>query len=223
MEYYPVFLRLTGRACLVIGGGTVATQKVRSLLEARAAVTVIAPVLSPDLTALATAGTIVTQARPFAAGDTRGFSLVYAATADAAVNRAVFEEAEAAGVLVNVVDRPSQCRFIAPAVVRRGPLTVAISTGGTSPAMASRVRRELETAFGAEYAVTLQLLGRLRTTLQTRTLPAGERQRILRSLADSSLLDLVRDGDAAAIDRLLTDTVGVPCSLAGLGVDLGSA
>jgi len=223
MDYYPIFLRLAARPCLVVGGGDVATQKVHSLLAAGAAVTVIAPRRGAALQGLGEAGTIVCHSRRFAAGDTHGFVLVYAATADAAVNRAVFEEAEAAGILVNVVDHPPLCRFIAPAVVRRGALTVAISTGGTSPALAKRLRRELEAAWGTEYAVTLRLLGRLREVLRSQPVAPPERQRILRTLADSPLLDLVRDGDAAAIDRLLADTVGAPCSLAGLGLTLSAA
>lgn len=223
MDYYPILLRLDGRPCLVVGGGTVATQKVRSLLEARARVTVVAPRLSAALRALAATGVIVSRERPFAAGDTHGCALVYAATSDETVNRAVFDEGEAARVLVNVVDRPRLCRFIAPAVVRRGDLTVAISTGGASPALASRLRRDLETALGMEYAVALRLLGRLREALRARALPPPERQRILRTMVDSALLELVRDGNSAAIDRLLTDTIGAPCSLAGLGVTLGPA
>ena len=223
MDYYPIFLRLDDRPCLVVGGGEVAAQKVRSLLDARATVTVIAPRVGTAIDALQTTGTIVWHRRPFAAGDTAGFVLVYAATADAAVNRAVFAEAEAAGILVNVVDHPNLCRFIAPAVVRRGALAVAISTGGASPALARRIRRDLEATFGSEYAVALRVLGHLRTALRTQPLPPPERQRILRTLADSPLLDLVRAGDADGIDRLLADTVGTPCSLAALGVTLSAA
>ena len=223
MDYYPLFLRLDGRPCLVVGGGEVAAQKVGSLLAARATVTVIAPRLGATLGTVRAGGSIVWHQRPFAAGDTAGFVLVYAATADAAVNRAVYAEAEAAGILVNVVDHPDLCRFIAPEVVRRGALTVAISTGGASPALARRIRRELEATFGTEYAVALRVLGRLRTVLRTQPLPPPDRQRILRTLADSRLLDLVRAGDADGIDRLLADTLGTPCSLAALGVTLSAA
>ncbi|MCK6556717.1 bifunctional precorrin-2 dehydrogenase/sirohydrochlorin ferrochelatase [Candidatus Binatia bacterium] len=223
MDYYPIYLRLDARPCLVVGGGEVAARKVHSLLAAGAAVTVVAPRLCAELQALSEAGTIACVARTFSPGDTAGCALVYAATADTEVNRAVFAAAEAAGVLVNVVDQPHLCRFVAPAVVSRGALTVAISTGGASPAMAGRLRRELEATIGPEYAIALRVLGRLRSVLRIRPMQPGDRQRILRTLADSALLDLVRAGDAAGIDRLLADTVGSHCSLATLGVSLDTA
>lgn len=222
MDYYPIFLRLDGRPCLVVGGGDVATQKVRSLLAAHARVTVIAPSLGTELLEMHATGTIACQQRAFAVGDTAGFAVIYAATADPAVNQAVYNEAEAGGILVNVVDQPELCRFIAPAVVRRGALTVAISTGGASPALAGRLRRELETTFGTEYAVALRVLGRLRHELRTQPMTPPDRQRILRALAESPLIELVRAGDTAGIDRLLAETVGTPCSLAKLGVALSA-
>lgn len=143
-SYYPVFLRLEGRRCVVVGGGVVAQGKVAGLLECGASVAVVSPDLTPALAQLAREGRIAWEARPYRRGDLAGAFLAIAATDEPGVNQEVAREAEERGVLLNVVDVPSLCTFIAPAVVRRGPVTVAISTGGLSPALARRLRRAME-------------------------------------------------------------------------------
>jgi precorrin-2 dehydrogenase/sirohydrochlorin ferrochelatase len=219
MKYYPIFLRVAGRACLVIGGGKVAAHKVESLLDANAAVTVISPELTPKLAALAAANRIMHHRRRYAGGDVKGFFLAYAATNEAAVHAQIATDAETAGVLLNVVDRPQLCTFIVPSVMQRGDLVIATSTGGTSPALAKRIRHDLEDRFGPEYALALQLLGRLRAALVQRCLPAAERQRIFAALVDSPLLEYLRDGQRADVDRLLAITVGDDVSLNSLGME----
>src|SRR5664279_4839267 len=151
MKYYPIFLRVAGRDCLVIGGGKVATQKVESLLNASAAVTVISPELTPEISALAAAQRVVHHRRPYRSGDLQGVFLAYAATSDPTVQTQIARDAETAGVLLNVVDVPQLCSFIVPAVIQRGDLLIATSTSGTSPALARRIRRDLEHSFGPEY------------------------------------------------------------------------
>jgi precorrin-2 dehydrogenase/sirohydrochlorin ferrochelatase len=220
MKYYPIFLRVAGRACLVIGGGKVAVQKVESLLEAGAAVTVISPELTPELATLAATGGVTHHQRGYHDGDLLGFFLAYAATNDPTVHTRIAGDAEAAGVLLNVVDAPQLCTFIVPAIVQRGDLVIATSTSGTSPALAKRIRRNLEDSFGPEYALALRLLGRLREELAERALPAAERQRIFGALVDSPLIDYLRGGRRAEVNRLLATTVGGAVSLETLGVEL---
>ncbi len=221
MKYYPAFLRIAGRRCLVVGGGDVAGQKVSSLLNAGARVTVISPQLSAGLDRDAAAGRIEHLPRTYRQGDIQGYLIVIAATSDAAVQRQVAAEAATApGVLVNVVDRPELCDFIVPALMERGDLVIATSTSGKSPALARRIRQELEAHFGPEYSQALELLGRLRDHLARRSLSTSERRRILSSLVDSPLLDHLQHGESGQVDRLLAETVGDEVSLSQLGVDL---
>jgi precorrin-2 dehydrogenase len=220
MKYHPIFLRVAGRPCLVIGGGNVAQQKAQSLLRAGAQVTVISSDLTSPLSALAAAGRIQHHPRPYARGDLLGFFLVYAATDDDQLHVQIAREAQEAGVLLNVVDRPQLCDFIVPSVMQRGDLLIAASTSGASPALAKRIRQDLEGMFGAEYELALQLLGRLRERLARRHFTLPERQRIFASLVDSPLLDYLRARQTSEIDRLLASTVGNGVSLASLGMEL---
>ena len=173
-SYYPVFVNLQGKRCLVVGGGEVATHKVRGLLEAAARVCVVSPKLSNALAALAEEGVIAYQPRPFRAADVLGCTLVIGATDQPAVNMAVCRAARDHDVWVNIVDTPDACDFIAPAVVRRGALQIAVSTGGYSPTLAKRIRMQLEELYGFEYAGLLEKLGR-------------ERQRIRHLIRDPEL------------------------------------
>ena len=164
-EYYPVFFDLHDRSVLVIGGGRLALEKVAGLLAARACVTVVAPALNRELTALRDAGSIDHLAREYRSGDMQGRALVMAADAPAA-NAALHADARAAGVPLNAADDPSHCDFILPAVVRRPPLTLAISTGGGSPAMARRVREELSDYLDADTSTLAALAAEVRADLR---------------------------------------------------------
>jgi uroporphyrin-III C-methyltransferase / precorrin-2 dehydrogenase / sirohydrochlorin ferrochelatase len=156
---HPIFVDLTGRPVVVIGGGTVAERKVETLLEAGAQVTVVSPEVTPLIARRAEAGRVRVQARPYRAGDLRGFCLAYAATSDPAVNRAVRIEARVEGVWLNAIDQPDLCDFITPAIVRRGNLTIAISTNGRCPGLAKKIREDLEKQFGPEYADLVEEMG----------------------------------------------------------------
>ena len=141
---YPIFLKLDRVPCLVVGAGQVAARKLASLLAASALVTVVAPEAVPEIRRLAREGGIAWRERPYRPGELEGFRLVIAASGSGEVNRQVFEEAARLGVPVNTVDDPEHCSFFVPAVVRRGPLTLAISTSGTAPYLARRLREHLE-------------------------------------------------------------------------------
>jgi precorrin-2 dehydrogenase/sirohydrochlorin ferrochelatase len=161
VKTYPInVIGLERRHSVVIGGGNVAARKVAGLLEAGARVTVISPALAPELETLAEAGRVVFIGRDYCTGDLAGAFLAIAATDEPAVNQAVWQEAEQLGCLVNVVDDPAHSNFIVPAVVRRGDVSVAVSTGGASPALARHLRERLETLVGPEYGELADLLNR---------------------------------------------------------------
>ncbi|MDP9039090.1 MAG: bifunctional precorrin-2 dehydrogenase/sirohydrochlorin ferrochelatase [Acidobacteriota bacterium] len=162
MSLFPIFLKLTGRACVVIGAGHLGESKIESLQAANARVTVIAPHASARIAAMAEAGEVVWLQREYRAGDVAGQFLAVAATDVPAVNRAVFAEAEAAGVLINAVDDPPFCDFYFPSVVRRGDLQIAISTAGASPALAQRLRKEINAILPLDAGDWLAELGNLR-------------------------------------------------------------
>ena len=155
---YPIFLNLDGKRCVVVGGGAVANRKARKLLQARAEVVAISPEVKPELESVATE----VRRRPYREGDLEGASLVFAATNRREINAAVTREARGRGIPVNVADEPSEGDFALPSVLRRGQLQVAVSTGGASPTLARRVRNELESAFGSEWAGVVEALGRAR-------------------------------------------------------------
>jgi len=152
MGYYPVLLDLAGRRCVMVGGGIIAGRRVDGLLTAGARVTVISPRLTRTLAALAAEGRIDHEAREYRDGDLDGADLAFVATDAGEVNAAVAREARARGVWINAADDPARCTFILPALVRRGDLTVAVATGGSSPALARAIREELETYLTDHYA-----------------------------------------------------------------------
>jgi precorrin-2 dehydrogenase/sirohydrochlorin ferrochelatase len=220
MKFYPAFLKLEGRPCLVFGGGTIAERKVEALLASGAVVTVISPTLTKGLSALREYGCIAWRQRRYERGDLKGFVLAISATGDEPADATIAAEAEREGVLLNVVDRPRLCSFISPALVDRGDLTIAISTGGASPALARGIREELEQRFGPEYALALEILRAVRLRLAQEARPPSERREILSRLARSNLLESLRNGRSAEVDQLLGSTVGSGTSVANLGISL---
>jgi precorrin-2 dehydrogenase/sirohydrochlorin ferrochelatase len=162
MSLFPIFLKLTNRQCIVIGAGHLAESKIESLQAANARVTVISPAASDRIVSMANSGEIIWHQREYATGDLANQFLVVAATNVPAVNRAVFAEAESAGILINAVDDPPFCDFYFPSVVRRGDLQIAISTAGHSPALAQRLRKEINAILPLDAGDWLAELGNLR-------------------------------------------------------------
>jgi precorrin-2 dehydrogenase/sirohydrochlorin ferrochelatase len=207
--YYPVCLDLRDRPCVVIGGGTVAARKVEGLLECGARVTVVAPLLAPALQALLDAGQITARLRPYADGDLDGAALAIAATDEREVNALVAAEARARGVWLNAADDPERCDFILPAVIRRGDLQIAISTGGRSPALARRVREDLERLLPAEYADLLPVLADVRAELREEGVDVPPER--WQTALDEYVLSRLRAGDlAGARERLRAGLVLQP-------------
>jgi precorrin-2 dehydrogenase/sirohydrochlorin ferrochelatase len=174
-DYFPAFLDLRGRRCLVVGGGEIGERKTRALLECGARVTVVSPSFTPGLVALAEIGQIERRARTLRRADLRGCALVIAATGDARADEAMAALARDARVLVNVVDRREHCDFIMPSVLRRGELQIAVSTGGRSPALARDIRRRLEPLFGPELGEVVERVGRERARALARLRTPADR------------------------------------------------
>jgi precorrin-2 dehydrogenase/sirohydrochlorin ferrochelatase len=196
---YPVTLvNLANTRCTVIGGGEVAARKVAALREVGARPVVISPALCEALARQAEDGQIDAIAREYRPGDLAEVRLVIAATDDPATNEAVWREAQAVGCLVNVVDDPARCNFHVPATVRRGALTVSVSTGGNSPSLARRIREALEQQFDAAYEPYLALLGELRPVIYERVVDPVRRKALWQALLDSEILDLLRSGRTEA-------------------------
>jgi precorrin-2 dehydrogenase/sirohydrochlorin ferrochelatase len=204
--FYIACLRLSGRRCVVIGGGDVGLEKVEGLLACDGEVTLIAPEASEPLQELAREGSIRWERREYAgAADLEGVFIVIAATSDTDVNIAVFEDAERRAMLVNVVDVPPLCNFILPAIIRTGPLAIAISTAGASPALAKRIRDEIADEYGEPYARLALLLNEVRGWAKA-TLPTYQDRKVFfESIVngDPDPVELLRHGDEAAARDLI--------------------
>jgi len=197
VKYYPVFLNLSGRLCVVVGGGSVAERKTLSLLEADAVVKVISPSLTEGLRLLLEEGRIQHIPRGYRKGDLDGAFLVVAATPDMDLNRSIFRDGK--GIPVNVVDIPELCSFIVPSVVRRGPLTIAISTSGVSPALSRSIREEMEEIYGQEFGEYVDFLSIVREKVKAQSGLAGdERARILKVIGSRQVLRMLREEGAEA-------------------------
>lgn len=189
MSLFPMFVNLRDRLCLVVGGGQIAESKVPGLLAAEAKVRVIAPEVTESLAAQAREGQIEWVGKTFETQDLSGAYLVVAATSATEVNHEVFRAAEARGILCNAVDDPDYCHFYYPSVVRRGALQIAISTEGLSPALAQRLRRELEIQFGPEYEPWVNWLGAARRFLRAKNDDPEETRQLLHQLASREMFD----------------------------------
>lgn len=216
MGYYPLFLEISDAHCLVVGGGAVAYRKIRGLLGAGAIVTVISPEVTENIAALIDNERVNLVKRDYAAGDLSGARLVIAASSDRGVNEKVRREAEEAHVPVNVVDDPGGSAFIVPSTMRRGGLSVAISTAGKCPAIAKRTRLELEKIIGPEYGPYLEIMGALREKLLKSGLKGDKKDRIINELLDSELLEFLKAGKVAGVESVLKNVAGE--TLTGLGL-----
>jgi siroheme synthase-like protein len=205
MGYYPIFLDLQGRPCIVVGGGPVAERKVEKLLESGAEVTLVSPTVTDRLHAWSGVQKICHKARAYHHGDLAPFQLAFAAADDAAVNAAVKREGEERGVWVNVADDPAQCDFILPSVLRRGDLVVAVATGGSSPALARAIREELERYFTEDYAILSEIVAEVRRELRERGISAPPE--IWCRALNGSLRSLVQARDIEGAKRYLREQV----------------
>jgi precorrin-2 dehydrogenase/sirohydrochlorin ferrochelatase len=198
---FPIFLKLEGRPCLVVGGGPIAEGKIASLLRSGARVTVVSPEVTPVLLQHAHRYEIRWEARDFQVSDLDGTFLVVAATSSSETNALVYREADQRGVLCNAVDQPQECHFYYPAVVDRGALQIAISTAGLSPSLAQRLRKELEVQLGPEYERWVEWLGRVRSALMSQGSNFESRRRILGRLASREVFDRLKTARGRELER----------------------
>jgi len=209
-RYYPVFMHLEDRLCVVVGGGAMALDKAEGLVQAGAEVRVIAAELHPDLRRLADDGRVEHIARDYRPGDLQGAFLVISERASGPRDERVYREASELRVPVNVVDDIPHCSFIAPSVVRRGDLMVAISTSGKAPALAVRLRQRLEEELGPHHARFLELAGEIRARMAERYPDFEERRRLWYELVDSDVVDLLERGRDAEARQRVAEVVGLP-------------
>jgi len=208
MKYYPVHLDIKNRNCLVVGGGAVGTRKVNTLLTCGARVTVVSPAPSQQVKKLAAKRSITLRERVYRSADLKEMFLVIGATDDEKLNLQISKDAEQNSILCNIADRPEACNFILPSVVQRGELVITISTSGQSPALAKRLRRELEAQFGEEYADFLLLMGAIRKKLLSRTHEPEAHKALFNQLIDSNLIELLRVGKKKELNLLLYEILG---------------
>jgi len=217
VKTYPIFAVIDRKPCLVVGGGLVGERKVHDLMAAGARVTVVSRTLTPELADLAARGEIHYLPEDFQEAQVEGMALVMAATGDPEVNARVSAAAQARGIWVNVADNPEYCTFIVPAMVRRGDLTLAISTGGASPALARQLREDLQQHFGPEYGPYLDLLRRVRIQLLMERRAHPDNGPLFHRLVNSPLREAVAQGDRARVLSVLHEVMGEVLSTPVLG------
>jgi precorrin-2 dehydrogenase/sirohydrochlorin ferrochelatase len=204
-HYYPMFVSLEKRVCLVIGGGSVGERKVRGLLQYGAAIRLLAEHLTPWLQAQCSKGTVLLVGKAYAKGHLDKVDLVFAATNDLTLNRQVARDAEECRLWCNMATEPEVGSFIVPSILRKGPLTIAISTGGASPAVAVQIKQKLAREFGEEWIVLLNLMALLRTSIQSRGSPSAQNQEIYRKIAELPLLEWIQNGEETQILQAISD------------------
>ncbi len=209
MRYYPVYLDLRERLCVVVGGGQVAERKALSLLEAGADVLIVSPSLTPKLQELSASGKINHRAKQFEEPDLHGAYLVIAATNSSELNGRIGRTCKKTNVLVNVAAPPEESSFIVPSVVDRGELLIAISSGGTSPALAKKIRQELEAAYGPEYEMFLQKMELVRNRLREEVADEAARRSIFQALVNSDILELLKQGRTHEVDHRIAEISGL--------------
>ena len=205
---YPVCLEISDKLCVVVGGGSVAERKILGLLKAGAQVRVISPQLTRTLAGLADEGRIEWLERGYAQGDLAGALLIFAATDSRKVQEAVFKEAGQGGQLVNVIDAPAHCSFHVPAVVRRGDLTLAVSTSGKSPAVAAMVRKQLAQSYGEEYGLLLDLISRLREQVLAGDGDSSERKILFQNILHDDIVQWIKSGQRDLLRNHLRAVLG---------------
>jgi precorrin-2 dehydrogenase/sirohydrochlorin ferrochelatase len=209
VRYYPLFLDISRRRCVVVGGGNVAERKIERLLACGARVEVVGKVLTPVLAALTEKGRIVHHATDYEEPLIHGAFLVIGATDSNDVNGRISEDTQALGILVNIVDEPARCDFILPSIVERGDLAIAVSTGGKSPALAKKLRVELEAAYGPEYAILLEIMGKLREKMIAEGRPSAENRERFEAVVTSEILGHIRSKRWKKIEALIVERTGI--------------
>ena len=220
MRYYPICLNITNKRCVVAGGGEVGARKATTLLDCGARVTVIGRTLLPSLEMLRREDRISHVKADYESAHLEGAFLVIGATDSHTVNERIFADARLRGILVNIADAPQLCDFILPAVVRRGDLLLTVSTGGQSPALASKLRKELESSYGSEYADLLEIMGKLRQQRLSCGFTPEENKRFFTALVESDILRHIGEGNEKGVAACLGEIAAL-VNEAGTSKDKG--
>ncbi|MDO8426072.1 MAG: bifunctional precorrin-2 dehydrogenase/sirohydrochlorin ferrochelatase [Deltaproteobacteria bacterium] len=220
MRYYPVFLDIKDKPCVVVGGGEVALRKAEGLLSAGASVTIITPRAGKKVQALAKKGALKLVKRSYEEGDLKGAFLAISATGSKEVNKAVFRDAYKAGALVNVVDDPELCSFIVPSIVDRGSLIIAISTSGKSPLLAKALREELQGHIGEEFRDFVEIIGAVRRKLLKNGANRVKKEGVMKDLVYSPIPIWLGSGEVKEINNFLKKLLNEGYTLPKLGIRL---
>ncbi len=208
MKYYPICLDISNKRCTVIGGGEVAGRKVRRLLDCGARVAVVGRKITPELESLKKRGRIEHIASVYRTEHLDGSFMVIGATDSSRINGRIYRDAKEKGIPVNIVDDPRRCDFILPALFEQGDLAIAVSTAGKSPALARRLRMEMEGRYGHEYAILVRIMGILRERVARRGASSEENRKVFEAVLDSDILERVREKDWDGIRKLIRDLTG---------------
>jgi len=208
VKYYPLFLDITDRRCVVVGGGEVAERKAGRLLDFGASVAVVGMTLTPCLETMKKEGRIDHIAADYDKAVIDDAFLVIGATDSDEVNAEISHDARAKGILVNIVDDPDKCDFVLPSLLRQGDLLIAISTGGKSPALAKKLREDMEQLFGTEYGTLLEVMGQLREKLVVKGRSSDENRRLFESVVHSDILKHIKDKSWDKVRKTIYDITG---------------
>ncbi|MCP4682259.1 MAG: bifunctional precorrin-2 dehydrogenase/sirohydrochlorin ferrochelatase [Desulfobacterales bacterium] len=203
MSYYPIFIELEGKNVLVVGGGLVAQRKVETFLKYGASIYIVSRELTDKLKVLVEAQNIRYIGEEFHEENLEGIFLVVAATDDKQLNHKISEGAHKRSMLINAVDQPDDCNFIVPSIVKKGDLSIAISTSGKSPALAKKIRKRLEAEYGSEYEIFLKIMGRLRNEILSKGLSQDKNSRIFHEIVDSGILKALARDDWEMVESIL--------------------
>ncbi|MCX5857496.1 MAG: bifunctional precorrin-2 dehydrogenase/sirohydrochlorin ferrochelatase [Deltaproteobacteria bacterium] len=208
-KYYPVNLDITNRRCVIIGGGDVAERKAERLIECGAQVTIVSPLLTPLLEERKKARQIVHVDKDYEEKTLHGAFMVIGATDRNEINAQISQDALSLGILVNIVDDPDKCNFILPSLVQQGDLSIAISTGGKSPALAKKLREDMQQQYGPEYQVLLRIMGSLRKKVLTQSDAPEDNKALFVDLVHSDILQAIRDGNRDLVNKIIYEHSGI--------------
>jgi precorrin-2 dehydrogenase/sirohydrochlorin ferrochelatase len=208
-KYYPVNLDITNRRCVIIGGGDVAERKAERLIECGAQVTIVSPLLTPLLEERKKARQIVHVDKDYEEKTLHGAFMVIGATDRNEINAQISQDALSLGILVNIVDDPDKCNFILPSLVQQGDLSIAISTGGKSPALAKKLREDMQQQYGPEYQVLLRIMGSLRKKVLTQSYAPEDNKALFVDLVHSDILQAIRDGNRDLVNKIIYEHSGI--------------
>lgn len=207
--HFPLILDLTGKSCLVVGGGEVATRRIESLLHAHAEITVIAPEVSQEIAEWSQLGKVSWQQVAYSSQAVTAYTLVVAATDHPEVNYAIWEAVHNAGGWINIVDRPDLCNFIVPSMVQRGKLMIAISTSGASPGLSRKIRKKVEAEYGLEYESYVEFLAQIRQRVMQTVTSAGVRKQIFQELLDERFVQATDEERYLMAEMLIREKTGI--------------